>query len=57
MTVVCVPLILVPEMTWQAILVLTLEGQYIMKNVIVIALAFAGVASTEPLYKSKNKTT
>jgi uncharacterized membrane protein YkgB len=33
------PLIFLPQITWQAFLVPTLEGQYIIKNVIVAALA------------------
>src|ERR1051326_3540889 len=33
------PLLLLPEMTWQKILVPTMEGQYIIKNVVLIALA------------------
>ena len=49
MLIVCAPLVLVPEMTWQAFLVPTLEGQYIIKNIIVVALAFAVAASTRPI--------
>ena len=33
------PLIFLPEMTWQGFLTPTLEGQYIIKNIILIALA------------------
>lgn len=33
------PLVFLPEMTWSSPLVPTLEGQYIIKNVIIIALA------------------
>ena len=33
------PLLLLPEMTWQKALVPTMEGQYIIKNVVLIALA------------------
>ena len=32
------PLFLVPEMSWQAPFVPTLEGQYIIKNIVIIAL-------------------
>lgn len=49
MAVVCAPLVLVPEMTWQTFLVPTLEGQYIIKNVVIIALAFGVAANTRPL--------
>lgn len=33
------PLFLLPEMTWQAVFTPTLEGQYILKNIVLIALA------------------
>ena len=33
------PLVLLPEMTWQSAFVPTLEGQYIIKNIVIIALA------------------
>lgn len=51
MAVVCAPLVLVPELTWQAFLVPTLEGQYIIKNIVIVALAFGIAAHTEPLSK------
>jgi uncharacterized membrane protein YphA (DoxX/SURF4 family) len=54
MAVVCAPLVLVPEMTWQSFMVPTLEGQYIIKNIVVIAVAFGIVAHTEPL-RAKRK--
>ena len=47
MAVVCAPLLLVPELTWQATLVPTLVGQYIIKNVLVIAAVF-GLAASRP---------
>jgi uncharacterized membrane protein YkgB len=53
MLVVCSPLILVPEYTWQSFLVPTLEGQYIIKNLVVIAVAFGIAAHTEPLSKKQ----
>jgi len=34
------PLILLPALTWQSFLTPTLEGQYIIKNILIIALAF-----------------
>ncbi len=49
MAVVSAPLLLVPELTWQSTLVPTLEGQYIIKNLVVIALAFSIVAHTKSL--------
>jgi len=39
------PLVLVPAATWQAFLVPTLEGQYIIKNVALVALAISIIAS------------
>lgn len=33
------PLVLLPDMTWQKFLVPTLEGQYIIKNLLIIAAA------------------
>lgn len=38
------PLILLPEIAWKSFLVPTLEGQYIIKNLVIIALAM-GIAS------------
>jgi len=49
MTIVCAPLVLVPELTWQRILVPTLIGQYIIKNVLVVAAAFGLLAHASPL--------
>ncbi|HEV7454032.1 MAG TPA: hypothetical protein VGO07_02115 [Candidatus Saccharimonadales bacterium] len=51
MAVVCSPLIMVPELTWQQAFVPTLEGQYIIKNIVIVALAFGIAANTQPLYK------
>jgi uncharacterized membrane protein YphA (DoxX/SURF4 family) len=39
MVTTTMPLLLLPEMTWQKALVPTMEGQYIIKNVVLIALA------------------
>lgn len=49
MLIVCSPLVLVPELTWQQFLVPTLEGQYIIKNAVVVAVAIGIAASTKPL--------
>lgn len=54
MAIVCAPLVLVPEFTWQSFLVPTLEGQYIIKNVLVIAVAIGIAASTSPIYNKKS---
>ncbi len=55
MAIACSPLLLVPEHTWQAFLVPTLEGQYIIKNAIVIAVAIGIAASTKPLVSIKRR--
>lgn len=49
MAIVCSPLLLVPDLTWQQLFVPTLEGQYIIKNAVVIAVAIGIAASTTPL--------
>jgi uncharacterized membrane protein YkgB len=53
MAIVCSPLLLVPELTWQQAFVPTLEGQYIIKNAVVIAVAIGIAATTVPLKSSK----
>jgi uncharacterized membrane protein YkgB len=56
MLIVCSPLVLVPELTWQGFAVPTLEGQYVIKNAVVIAVAIGIAASTQPLlYKQHSK--
>lgn len=44
------PLILLPQTTWQNWFVPTLEGQYIIKNVLIIALAFVIVSQKDFLH-------
>lgn len=51
MIIVCSPLVFVPDLTWQSFMVPTLEGQYIIKNIVIIALAFGVAANTQPLSK------
>ncbi|HYV33597.1 MAG TPA: hypothetical protein VE973_02005 [Candidatus Limnocylindria bacterium] len=43
----CLPLFLLPQITWQGFLTPTLEGQYIIKNILIIALAFVVAAQME----------
>ncbi len=43
------PLILLPQIAWQAPFVPTLEGQYIIKNLLIIALAFSIATHLRPL--------
>lgn len=49
------PLVILPEVTWSALLVPTLVGQYIIKNVVIIAGALSIAGSIEPR-KTKNPT-
>lgn len=49
MVLVCSPLVLVPEMTWSGFMVPTLEGQYIIKNAVIVALAIGIASHTKPL--------
>lgn len=51
MVIVCSPLFLVPSYTWEQFGVPTLEGQYILKNAVVVAVAIGIAASIEPLQK------
>ncbi len=43
------PLFLVPEATWQRFLVPTLEGQYIIKNLVLIAAGMGIAAHLSPM--------
>jgi uncharacterized membrane protein YkgB len=52
--IVCSPLILLPDLAWQHPLVPTLEGQYIIKNVAIVALAI-GIASNAMPLKKRSK--
>lgn len=42
------PLFLLPEVTWSGMFVPTLEGQYIIKNLVIIATAIGIVAHVHP---------
>lgn len=53
MLIVCSPLLLLPTYTWQSFLVPTLEGQYIIKNAVVVAVAIGIAASAQPLRAKK----
>ncbi len=41
------PLFILPAFTWQGFLVPTIEGQYIIKNILIIALAFSILANLQ----------
>ncbi len=45
------PLFLLPQMTWGGFLVPTLEGQYIIKNLLIIAAAIGVAAHLHPFRK------
>lgn len=45
------PLVFLPEETWQRFMVPTLEGQYIIKNVVLIAAAVGIAAHLHPIKK------
>jgi uncharacterized membrane protein len=49
--IVCSPLILVSNLTWAHPFVPTLEGQYIIKNLAIGALAIGIAAQTKPFKK------
>jgi uncharacterized membrane protein YphA (DoxX/SURF4 family) len=55
MLLVCAPIILYPEAVWQAPFVPNLEGQYIIKNAALVALALGLVAHTAPLTSKSKK--
>jgi uncharacterized membrane protein YkgB len=40
MSLTFLPLVIIPQETWNSFLVLSLSGQYILKNVVLIACAF-----------------
>lgn len=46
---VVMPLILLPAITWQSAWVPTLEGQYIIKNVLIVVAAIEIAASLKPM--------
>lgn len=55
MGVVCSPLVLVPEHVFSGFLVPNLEGQYIIKNIALIAIAIGIAAHVTPIEKSRSK--
>lgn len=52
MILVCSPLLLLPDLVWSAPFVPTLEGQYIIKNAVIVALAIAIASATRPLKRN-----
>lgn len=55
LAVVCSPLILVPDQVWTESFVPSLEGQYIIKNVVLVAIAIGIAANTMPLAVKQKK--
>jgi uncharacterized membrane protein YphA (DoxX/SURF4 family) len=53
--IVCSPLVLVPDHVWTAPFVPTLEGQYIIKNVALAAIAIGIAAHTMPIGAKRAK--
>ena len=49
------PLFFLPTVTWTHVLVPTLEGQYIIKNLVIIATAIGIAAHLHPLEELKEK--
>lgn len=49
------PLIFLSSITWQGFLIPTLEGQYIIKNLVIIALAFSIASGLSPLRFNNKK--
>jgi len=55
MATTVLPLIVLPEISWHSFLVPTLEGQYILKNIVIVALAVAIGADLAPWSKNRSK--
>lgn len=51
MAVVCSPLVLLPGLAWSQLFVPSLEGQYIIKNIALVAIAIGIAAHLTPLDK------
>ncbi len=55
MIMTVLPLIFLPDMTWQGFLTPTLEGQYIIKNLVIVALAVGIAAQLHPFSDLKKR--
>ncbi len=53
MVTTLLPLILLPKITRQGFLIPTLEGQYIIKNCVIVALAFSIATRLRPMKENK----
>lgn len=52
--IVCSPIFLVPDMAWVSWFVPSLEGQYIIKNIVLVAAAIGVASYTSTLSSKKN---
>lgn len=55
LAVVCSPLVLVADHIWTGFLVPSLEGQYIIKNIALVAIAIGIAAHVTPLKAAKHR--
>jgi len=55
MSTTFLPLVMLPDMTWRSLGVPTLEGQYIIKNLVIIALALGVASRIHPLSLPRRK--
>lgn len=55
MIMTSLPLFFLPDMVWQGFMTPTLEGQYIVKNLVIIATALGIAAHLHPIAKVKSK--
>lgn len=55
MTTTILPLFLLPEITWTSFMVPTLEGQYIIKNILIIACAIGIATYLHPIHEHNRK--
>ncbi len=53
MIMTSLPLIFLPIMTWQGFLTPSLEGQYIIKNLVIIAVAMGIAAHLHPIHNKR----
>lgn len=53
MIMTILPLFFLTDLTWQGFLTPTLEGQYIIKNLVIIALAMGVAAHIHPMHHLK----
>jgi uncharacterized membrane protein YkgB len=52
MLMTSLPLFILPTLTWSAFLVPTMEGQYIIKNLVLVALVVALISRMKPYAKN-----